>query len=145
MLKKIVCILIGGFFGAAIMWTAFAQDSLLATSSLPFSPAREAGDTLYLSGQIPRTPDGVDIRDSAAAETTQAMKNLGATLESHGYTWSDVVNVTVYLKDMADYAEMNKAYAAFFDGPFPARACVGGLEIAFDHRVEISAIAYRAK
>jgi reactive intermediate/imine deaminase len=135
-------VVIGAVFGGTIIWTALAQE--IGSRQLPFSRAREAGDTLYLSGQIARTPDGVDVRDSVAAETRQTMENLGATLEEHGYTWSDVVNVTVYLKDLADYAEMNDAYAEFFDGRYPARACVGGVDIVFDHRVEISAIAHRA-
>lgn len=142
-MQKIVLTCVGALVGGVLVWTAMAQDPVV--SSLPFSAAREAGDTLYLSGQIPRTPDGKEVRDSVTAETNQVMENLGATLAEHGYTWADVVNVTVYLKDLADYTEMNKAYAAFFDGPFPARACVGGVQIAFDHRLEISAIAYRAK
>ncbi len=142
-MQKIAFTSVGALIGGVLVWTAMAQDPVV--SALPFSAAREAGDTLYLSGQIPRTPDGQEVRDSVTAETNQVMENLGATLAEHGYTWGDVVNVTVYLKDLADYAEMNKAYAAFFDGPFPARACVGGVQIAFDHRLEISAIAYRAK
>jgi len=141
-MQKALLLLVGGITGAVLTWTALAQDPVL--KSLPFSTSREAGDTLYLSGQIPRTSDGEEVRESAAAETKQAMENLGAILTEKGYTWSDVVNVTVYLNDLEDYAEMNKAYAAFFDGPFPARACIGGVEIAFGHRVEISAIAYKA-
>ncbi len=143
-MRRILFITAGTALIAGLMWTAFAQESV-PSSSLPFSPAREAGGTLYLSGQIARTPEGVDIRDSVAAETKQTMENLGATLAENGYAWSDVVSVTVYLKDLTDYAEMNKAYASFFDGTFPARACVGGVEIVFDHRVEIGAIAYRAE
>ena len=53
--------------------------------------------------------------------------------------------VTVYLKDIKDYAEMNKVYASYFKAPFPARATVGGVEIVFGFRVEISCIAYREK
>ena len=71
------------------------------------------------------------------------MKNLEGILKAHDYSWADVVNVTVYLASMDDYAEMNAVYREFFDGPFPARACVGGLEIAFGLNVEISAIAYK--
>ena len=123
---------------------AWAQQSV-PTSRLPFSPARQAGDTLYLSGQLARTPEGEEVRDSIAAETRQAMKNLERTLTANGYTWKDVVNVTVYLNDIEDYHDMNAAYAEFFDGEFPARACVGGVDIVFGFRVEISAIAHRAR
>lgn len=141
-MRGMVVLAIGAVLGGAIVWTALAQE--IGSRALPFSRAREAGGTLYLSGQIARTPDGVDVRDSVAAETRQAMENLGAVLKEHGFTWSDVVSVTVYLHDLADYAEMNQAYAEFFDGRYPARACVGGVDIVFDHRVEISAIAHRA-
>lgn len=141
-MRRLGVFAMGALLGGAIVWTAVAQE--IGSRALPFSRAREAGSTLYLSGQIARTPDGVDIRDSVAAETRQTMKNLGAVLEEHGYTWSDVVSVTVYLRDLADYAEMNEAYAEFFDAQYPARACVGGVDIVFDHRVEISAIAHRA-
>ena len=71
------------------------------------------------------------------------MDNIGRTLTEYGYTFDDVVSVIVYLKDMGDYAEMNKAYAEYFKNGFPARACVGGLQIAFDARLEISCIAYK--
>lgn len=127
---------------AASAWWVWGQQSV-PTNQLPFSPARTAGQTLYLSGQIARTPEGEEVRDSIAAETRQAMRNLERNLKAHDYWWGDVVNVTVYLKDIEDYDEMNAAYAEFFDGVFPARACVGGVDIAFGFRVEISAVAYR--
>ncbi len=124
---------------AGIIW---AQKSVpLAT--LPFSPGRLAGPTLYVSGQVPRTADGKDVRDSVEAETRQVMDNLNRVLKQNGYGIDDVVNVTVYLKDISDYAEMNKVYASYFKNGFPARATVGGVEIVFGFRVEISCVAYR--
>jgi 2-iminobutanoate/2-iminopropanoate deaminase len=123
---------------------ALAQKSV-PLSTLPFSPARQAGPTLYVSGQVPRTPDGQDVRESVEAETRQVMDNLGRILKDNGYTFDDVVSATVYLKDIQDYAGMNKVYASYFKAPFPARATVGGVEIVFGFRVEISCIAYRDK
>ena len=119
-----------------------AQESV-PISKLPFSAARQAGGTLYVSGNIPRTPDGSDVRESVGAETRQVMDNLERTLKAHGYDWDDVVKVTVFLKDIADYHEMNAAYASYFTDTFPARECVGGTQIVFDFRVEISCIAYK--
>ncbi|MCH7959915.1 MAG: RidA family protein [Candidatus Hydrogenedentes bacterium] len=119
-----------------------SQESI-DVSSLPFSAAVQAGPTLYLSGQIPIRPDGTVVTESVGAETRQTMDNIGRTLTEYGYTFDDVVSVIVYLKDMDDYAEMNKAYAEYFKNGFPARACVGGLQIAFDARLEISCIAYK--
>ena len=111
--------------------------------SLPFSPARQAGQTLYVSGQVARAPDGRDIKASVADETRQVMENIGRVLRQNGYSFDDVVSATVYLKDINDYHEMNAAYAAFFDDQFPSRACVGGVDLVFDFRVEISCVAYK--
>lgn len=112
-------------------------------TSLPFSSARRAGNTLHVSGQVARTADGQDVKTSVAAETQQVMQNIGRVLRANGYSFGDVVSATVYLKDIDDYHEMNAAYAAFFDGEFPARACVGGVDLVFGFRVEISCVAYK--
>ena len=82
-------------------------------------------------------------RESVAAETHQTMKNIGRILEEHGYAYDDLVSVTVWLSDIEDYHEMNKAYASYFKEQFPARACTGGAQIVFDFRVEIAAVAYK--
>jgi len=130
-------------FVCALMATSsWAQESV-AISKLPFSAARSAGGTLYISGQIARTADGKDVQDSVAAETHQIMKNLGQILSENGYTYDDLVNVTVWLSDIEDYHEMNRAYASYFDEQFPARACTGGSQIVFGFKVEIAAIAYK--
>ena len=121
---------------------AFAQEAV-PLKTLPFSPAHQAGDLLFISGQIARTADGADVKESVAAETHQIMENIGRILEEHGYAYDDLVNVTVWLADIEDYHEMNKAYASYFKEQFPARACTGGAQIVFDFRVEIAAIAYK--
>ena len=119
-----------------------AQKSV-AIGKLPFSAARKAGNTLYISGQIARTVDGADVKESVAAETRQVMDNLKRILEDIGYSFDDVVRATVFLTDIEDYHEMNKEYASYFENAFPARACVGGVELVFGFRVEISCIAYK--
>ena len=58
--------------------------------TLPFSPARQAGDFLFISGQIARTADGGDVKESVAAETHQVMENIGRLLEDHGYAYDDL-------------------------------------------------------
>ncbi len=121
---------------------ALAQEAV-PLKTLPFSPARQAGGLLFISGQIARTADGADVKESVAAETHQTMKNIGRILEEHGYAYDDLVSVTVWLSDIEDYHEMNKAYASYFKEQFPARACTGGAQIVFDFRVEIAAIAYK--
>ena len=127
---------------AVTLGPTLAQEAV-PLKALPFSPARQAGDFLFVSGQIARTAEGGDVKESVAAETHQVMKNIGRILEEHGYAFDDLVNVTVWLADIEDYHEMNEAYASYFDKRFPARACTGGAQIVFDFRVEIAAIAHR--
>lgn len=139
-----------GICTIAIMFCSLLGDAIQAqkpvpVKALPFSAARQAGNTLYVSGQIPRTPDGKDVKASVAKETRQVMDNIGRILAAHGYTFDDVVFANVYLKEITDYHEMNAAYASYFKDKFPARACVGGQQIVFDFRVEISCIAYKEK
>lgn len=129
------CLCLGIFVGYA------ASQQSVDITTLPFSPAREANSTLYVSGQIPVTPDGQPVTAGIAEQTRQTMENIGRVLADNGYTFDDVVSVTVYLSDMEHYAAMNAAYRDFFKGTFPARACVGGLQIALGLDVEISAIA----
>ena len=114
-------------------------------SKLPFSASRTAGDLVYVSGQIARTADGKDVKESVAAETRQVMQNIGRILEQNGCTFDDVVNATVYLHDINDYHEMNGVYASFFKNDFPARACVGGVDLVFDFKVEISCVAHKPR
>ena len=122
---------------------ATAQEAV-AIKTLPFSAARQADGFLFISGQIARTVDGKDVKESVGTETHQIMKNLGRILEEHDYSYDDLVSVTVWLNDIEDYHQMNKAYASFYkNGIFPARACVGGAQIVFDFKVEISVIAYK--
>ena len=129
------------FIAGLVCGVAWAQNVDVAT--LPFSASRTAGETVYLSGQIPVRPDGSVVEGSVTDQTRQTMDNLGAILKDNGLTFADVVNVTVYLSDMEHYAEMNAAYREYFpDGKFPARACVGGLQLAFGADLEISAIAH---
>ena len=142
-MKKIVVLLLPVALVSFFVGTVFSQESV-DVRTLPFSSARAAGNTLYVSGQIGVTAEGDPVRGSIADETRQCMDNLGRALKDHGYDFGDIVRVTVYLADMKDYSEMNAAYREYFpDGNFPARACVGGLQIAFGLKTEISCIAYK--
>lgn len=110
---------------------------------LPFSEAVRAGDFLILSGQI-----GLDPRTSAlvpggvGAETRQALQNLGDVLKRHGASFADVVKCTIFLADIADWADFNAVYSEFFGKPFPARSAIGGSDLAFGARVEVECMAY---
>jgi len=131
------------FIFSGLMVAPLLAQEPVPVSKLPFSSARKAGGTLYISGNIGRSKDLKKL-PTVTEETHAVMKNLERTLKENGYTFDDVVKATVYLNDLGDYAEMNKAYATYFKDKFPARECVGGVDIVFSLRVEISMIAYKA-
>jgi 2-iminobutanoate/2-iminopropanoate deaminase len=108
----------------------------------PYSHAVQAGELLFLSGQTPIDPStGQLVAGSVDAQTTQCLKNLFAVLDAADLSPDDVVNVQVYLTDMADFAEMNIAYAREFAQPYPARTTIGCASLPLNARVEIGLVA----
>jgi reactive intermediate/imine deaminase len=113
-----------------------------APSDLPFSPAIRAGGFIFLSGAIGNVPGTRTlVPGGAAAETRQAMENLGAVLRAAGSSWSRVVKCTVFLLDINDYAAMNSVYASYFPTDPPARSTLAASGLALGARVEIECIA----
>ncbi len=113
----------------------------------PFSDAVRAGDFIFLSGEIPRDPEsGEVVRGDIAAATRRVIDNVKQTLEQQGLDLADLVMVTVYLKDMGNYAGMNAAYSEYFErGQAPARATVQVSRLALDADMELAAVAYRGR
>jgi 2-iminobutanoate/2-iminopropanoate deaminase len=108
----------------------------------PYSQAIIANGFVFLSGQIPLDPStGSMVTGTITMETTQVLNNLKAVLESSGSDLSRVVKTTVYLKDMADFEEMNRTYAEFFKSNKPARATIQVGALPRNARVEIEAVA----
>lgn len=113
-----------------------------ALEGLPFSSAVRVGNMLYLSGQIGIDPATGQLRPGGIApETRQTLENIRAVLQHAGSSLAEVVKCTVFLQDIADYAEMNGVYAEFFSEHPPARSTVAGSGLAFDARVEVECIA----
>ena len=111
-----------------------------------FSHAGWAGDTLHVSGTL-GTIEGMSLADGAAAQTVQALDNMGRILAEAGLGWEHVAKVDVFLADMADAAAYNEAYGRYFadrPGPPPARITVGGCELALDARLEMQCVASRS-
>jgi len=90
----------------------------------PYSQAMEASGTVYLSGQIPLTPDGKLITEDKAAAIHQVFVNLSAVANAAGANLEHVVKLQIYLTDMNDFALVNEIMAEYFHPPYPARACV---------------------
>ena len=111
------------------------------SSKAPFSTYREAGNLIFFAGQIELLPGLKILEGTIAEKTDQAMKNVKALLDEVSLTFSDVVNVTIYLTDMKDYGEMNESYAKWFDGVYPARAAFAVKELPLGAKVEIVVVA----
>lgn len=111
----------------------------------PYSQAIQAGNTLYISGQIPIDPAiGSFAADDIAGQTTQCLKNIGEILSAAGFSYADVVKTTVLLADIADFAPMNEVYGTFFNGTCPARACFAVKDLPRGALVEIEATAVKS-
>ncbi|HEY7724123.1 MAG TPA: RidA family protein [Anaeromyxobacteraceae bacterium] len=103
-----------------------------------------AGATLFTAGQIPLDPGtGELVKGDARAQAERVLANLEAVLAGAGMTFADVVKTTVFLADLADFGAMNEAYAARFQGSFPARSTVQVAALPRGARVEIELVAIR--
>ena len=108
----------------------------------PYSQAIQAGNMLFVSGQIPIDPaTGAFAGDDITTQTRQSLNNVKNILEAAGYSLNDVVKTTVLLADIADFAAMNAVYAQFFCENKPARACFAVKDLPRAALVEIEAIA----
>ena len=108
----------------------------------PYSQAIKAGNTIYVSGQIPLIPETMEIiSDDVQEQTKQSLENVKAVLEAAGATLNDVVKASVFIKDMNDFAKINEIYATYFTENNPARACVEAKMAREALLVEISIVA----
>ena len=107
----------------------------------PYSQAVKSGGLLFTSGQVPLDPaTGTLVGESIGEQTRRTLENLKAVVEAGGATLADALKVTIYLKDMNDYAAMNEVYAGYFDAGKPARSCVEVARLPKDVLVEVDAI-----
>ena len=108
----------------------------------PYSQAVQAGNTVYVSGQLPIDPaTGAFAGEDIRAQTRQSLTNIRSILEAVGADMSKVVKTTVLLKNIADFAAMNEVYAEFFAAPYPARAAFQVAALPKDALVEIECVA----
>ena len=109
----------------------------------PYSQGIKAGNTIYVSGQLPIAPatgelyQGGDIKE----ETRISLMNVKAVLEEAGASLADVVKCTVFIKDMNQFGLINEIYEEVFGDSKPARVCVEVSRLPKDVNVEIDAIA----
>ena len=117
----------------------------IATPAAPsalgtYSQAVRAGDTVYLSGQIPLVPETMELVSGTRGQIHQVFRNLRAVARAAGGDFGDVVKLNIYLTDLGDFALVNEVMAEYFDEPYPARAAVGVASLPKDARVEIEGV-----
>ena len=122
------------------------MSSVITTHHAPqaigtYSQAMRAGDTVYISGQIPLDPaSGVLISGDIEAEIRRVFDNLQAIAVAAGGTLQNAVKLTVFLTDMSCFPKINEIMATYFTAPYPARAAVGVASLPRGARVEMECI-----
>lgn len=113
----------------------------------PYVQGVDLGNMVMTSGQIPVNPTTGEVPTDITAQARQSLDNVKAVVESSGLTVNDIVKMTVFVKDLGDFAAVNEVYGAFFDehnvANYPARSCVEVARLPKDVGIEIEAIAVR--
>lgn len=111
----------------------------------PYTPAVRVGHMLFISGQIAIKPGTTELAgDDFETQARQVMENLASLLQKANFNNADVVQCTVYLKNMVDYTKMNQIYSDYFlPGRAPARTAVEVSNLPRNAKIEISAVAYK--
>ncbi len=107
----------------------------------PYAQGVIAGNIAFLSGQLGLDPATGALAEGVEAQTHQAMKNIGAMLESQGASYGNIVKTTIFVQDLGDFGKVNEIYASYFSGSFPARSCVEVAKLPKGGLVEIESIA----
>jgi 2-iminobutanoate/2-iminopropanoate deaminase len=107
----------------------------------PYSQAIRCGNLIFVSGQLPLDPKTGALVTGIAEETRQVFENLRAVLEAAGSSLDRALKVTVFMKDLGQFAEMNKVYATFFRENAPARSTIQVAALPRGVGVEIEIVA----
>lgn len=109
----------------------------------PYSQAIQAGDFIYVSGQIGVNPENAVVVEGIEKQTNQVLNNLQAILKEAGTNFSHVVKFTIYLASMDDFAVVNEIYGSYLEKPYPARATVEVSRLPKDVLVEMDVVVYK--
>ena len=109
----------------------------------PYSPGIDAGNIVFVAGQVGRNPETGNMVDGVQAQAEQAMKNIAAILEGAGLTWANVAKTTGFLTDINDFQAFNAVYLQFVSDPKPARATYAVKDLPGGALVEVEAFAVR--
>lgn len=106
-----------------------------------YSQAVKAGDTVYLSGQIPLDPESMELVGGGIEnQIKQVFENLKAVCEAAGGSLQDIVKLNIFLTDLGNFATVNEVMATYFQTPYPARAAIGVAALPKGADVEMDGI-----
>lgn len=106
-----------------------------------YSQAIKAGNTLYVSGQIPLDPKTMEMVEGFENQAVRVFENIAAILKAAGADFSDVVKLNISLTDLGNFAQVNEVMSRYFQQPYPARAAVGVASLPRNSLIEIETIA----
>jgi|SRR5699024_10486979 len=109
----------------------------------PYSQAMEAGDFVYVSGQLGLNPETRSLEEGIEAQAKQMMENAKVILAEAGLTLADAVKCTIYLASMDDFSTVNEVYASYMEEPYPARVAIEVSRLPNDGLVEMDVIALK--
>lgn len=105
-----------------------------------YSQAVKAGNTVYLSGQIPLIPETMELVEPFDDQVHQVFKNLSAVCEAAGATLNHISKLNIFMIDLGHFATVNEIMAQYFEQPYPARAAIGVKELPKGAQIEMDAI-----
>ncbi len=108
-----------------------------------YSQAIDAGGFVFISGQIPLDPKTMDLVEGPEPQIRQVFSNLAAVCAAAGATLDDIVRLSVYLADLADFSKVNEVMGELFSEPYPARAAFQVAALPKGARIEVEAIVQR--
>lgn len=108
----------------------------------PYSHGNKIGDLIFTSGQLPINPETKELVTEIKAATRQSLENVKGILEEVGSSMDKVVKVTVFVKDLGQFGEVNEVYSEYFGQNSPARSCVQVAKLPMDAVIEIEVIAH---
>ena len=110
----------------------------------PYSQAIEAGNMIYLSGQIPLNPETMELVDGEENQIRQVFSNISAICEEVECTLNDIVKLNVSLQDLSMFSLVNEVMSELFSEPYPARAALQVARLPLDSLIEVEAIIVKS-
>ncbi|HEX4618720.1 MAG TPA: RidA family protein [Steroidobacteraceae bacterium] len=108
-----------------------------------YSQAVRAGDTVYLSGQVPFDPATMQlVPGDMEAQARRVFENLKAVAEAAGGSLAHAVKLTIFLTDLANFSKVNEVMAAYFEKPYPARSTIGVAQLPRGAQIEIECVLH---